>query len=182
MRVGKPTRGITLHAAELSIEHARVLLAHAVLDVDVEVHLRDETITLHAAQPIPAGEVVCEIAFSGRMNPHLRGLYGVRSNGHAYAFTQCEAADARRIFPCFDEPAMKARFRLSVTVRDGDTALSNAPVTREERHGGGEHVVYFEETPPLSDQVRGVPSTLTRTIASSSTTLIRSLSSGSSTR
>jgi len=150
VRVGQPTREITLHAAELSIEHARVLLAHAVLDVTAEVHVRDETITLRAAEPIPAGDAVCEIAFSGRMNPHLRGLYGVRSNGRAYAFTQCEAADARRIFPCFDEPAMKARFRLSVTVRDGDTALSNAPIAREERHGGSERVVHFQETPPLS--------------------------------
>ncbi|HWP66381.1 MAG TPA: M1 family aminopeptidase [Candidatus Limnocylindria bacterium] len=150
VRVGAPAREIVLHAAELTIERARILLAHAVLDVTVEPRPRDETIVLRAMQPIPAGEAVCEIAFSGRMNPHLRGFYGVESDGRAYAFTQCEAADARRIFPCFDEPAMKARFRLSVTVRDGDVALSNAPVAREERTGGSERVVYFAETPPLS--------------------------------
>jgi puromycin-sensitive aminopeptidase len=147
--VARPLRVITLHAADLTIESARIVLAHAVLEATVAVQPRDETITLGTAEPIPRGEAVCEIAFRGRMNPHLRGMYGVTCDGRSYAFTQCEAADARRIFPCFDEPAMKARFRLAVVVGDGDAALSNAPIEREERRAGG-RLVQFAETALLS--------------------------------
>src|SRR5205814_6064286 len=78
-----------------------------------------------------------------------RGLYTASADGSRYAFSQCEAADARRILPCFDEPAFKARFRVAVTVRDGETAVSNGPVEREEPVPGG-RVVRFAETPPLS--------------------------------
>jgi puromycin-sensitive aminopeptidase len=149
VRIGRSLRSLTLHAAELHVGVARVLLAHVVLDVTVETDVKDETITLRPTEPIPAGEAVCEITFSGRMNAHLRGLYRARSDGRAYAFSQCEAADARRIFPCFDEPAMKARFRLSVATSDADMVVSNAPVAREERDGG-RRVVHFAETPRLS--------------------------------
>src|SRR3989441_9161864 len=89
------------------------------------------------------------LRFSGRLNQHLRGLYAASADGSRYAFSQCEAADARRILPCFDEPAFKARFRVAVTVRDGETAVSNGPVEREEPVPGG-RVVRFAETPPLS--------------------------------
>ena len=78
LRTGRSERTLTLHAAELTIGDARVLLAHAVLEATVEIDPKDETVTLRTTEPIPAGEAVCEIAFSGRMNPHLRGLYGVR--------------------------------------------------------------------------------------------------------
>src|SRR3989441_250364 len=89
------------------------------------------------------------LRFSGRLNQHLRGLYAASADGSRYAFSQCEAADARRILPCFDEPAFKARFRVAVTVRDGETAVSNGPVEREEPVPAG-RVVRFAETPPPS--------------------------------
>jgi puromycin-sensitive aminopeptidase len=149
LRIARAQRAITLHAAELDVDSARIVLPHAVLPAVVEARPRDEAVTLRASQPVPSGDAVIEIAFHGRMNPHLRGLYGVRADGRAYAFTQCEAADARRIFPCFDEPAMKARFRVSVLVRGEDAALSNAPIEREEPAGDG-RVVHFAETPLLS--------------------------------
>src|SRR6266849_8378697 len=79
----------------------------------------------------------------------LRGLYAAGADGRRYAFSQCEAADARRILPCFDEPSFKARFRVAIRVRDGETALSNGPVEGEEAVPGG-RVVRFAETPPLS--------------------------------
>src|SRR5436189_5010855 len=106
-------------------------------------------VTVRVARPVAPGEATLALRFSGRLNQHLRGLYAAGADGRRYAFSQCEAADARRILPCFDEPAFKARFRVAVTVRDGETAVSNGPVEREEEAPGG-RIVYFAPTPPLS--------------------------------
>ena len=64
--------------------------------------------------------------------------------------TQLEPADARRIFPCWDEPAFKASFELAVTVPQAFTAVGNMPVTREEAAGPGAKRVSFAPTPRMS--------------------------------
>ena len=150
VRVIRPQRAIVLHAAELEIARATIECGGETRDARVAASARDETVVLRAGRSIQPGEATLELAFAGRLSAHLRGLYAASAGERAYAFTQCEAADCRRIFPCFDEPAMKARFRVSVLVRDGDVALSNAPIEREERAGSDARLVRFAETPPLS--------------------------------
>jgi puromycin-sensitive aminopeptidase len=147
--LARPRAAVVLHAADLTIEAAAVEVEGRTIAARTRLQRPDETVTVRVPRPLPAGEATLVLRFRGRLNPHLRGLYGARADGQRYAFTQCEAADARRILPCFDEPAFKARFRVSVLVRDGDVALSNAPVEGEERAGGG-RLVRFAETPPLS--------------------------------
>jgi puromycin-sensitive aminopeptidase len=149
MRLERPRSELVLHAAELRIERAIARAAEHEIPARVAVSRDDETATFRFARPLPAGNAVLVVRFAGRLNQHLRGLYAASANGHRYAFSQCEAADARRILPCFDEPSFKARFRVAVTVRDGDAAVSNGAVEREEPAPGG-RIVYFAETPPLS--------------------------------
>jgi len=150
VRLERPRNEIVLHAADLAIERAVARAANqAEFPARTSVQRADETITLRFARPLPAGDGVLVLRFTGRLNPHLRGLYAASADGRRYAFSQCEAADARRILPCFDEPAFKARFRVAVTVRDGELAVSNGPVEREEPVPGG-RIVYFGVTPPLS--------------------------------
>jgi puromycin-sensitive aminopeptidase len=149
LRLERPRPAIVLHAAGLAIERAIARAADHEVPARVSVQPADETVTLRFARPLPAGDAVLLLRFAGRLNEHLRGLYGATADGRRYAFSQCEAADARRILPCFDEPAFKARFRVAVTVRAGDVAVSNGPVEREEPAPGG-RIVYFAPTPPLS--------------------------------
>jgi puromycin-sensitive aminopeptidase len=99
---------------------------------------------------VPAGEARLSLAFAGRLRRDLCGLYAARSGRQRFAFTQLEAADARKFFPCFDEPAMKARFRLSVTTGAGHAVVSNSPVARTRRAPRGRKTVEFRRTPPLS--------------------------------
>jgi puromycin-sensitive aminopeptidase len=149
VRLERPRAAITLHAAELTIELATVRRGGTEMRARVSRSRDDETVTLKLPQPLPPGEATLALRYAGALNQHLRGFYAASADGRRYAFTQCEAADARRVLPCFDEPAFKARFRIAVTAAAGDAVVSNAPVEREEPVPGG-RLVRFAETPPLS--------------------------------
>ena len=82
-------------------------------------------------EPVPAGEAVLELAFAGKLRGDLRGLYAARSGERAYAFTQLEAADARRFFPCFDEPDDEGALHALGHDARRHTVLSNQPVERK---------------------------------------------------
>ncbi|TMA37429.1 MAG: M1 family metallopeptidase [Deltaproteobacteria bacterium] len=142
-------REVVLHAAELKVERAAARVDGDEVAARVRADGADQAVTLRFPRALPAGEAQLVLRFAGKLNEHLRGLYAASADGRRYAFSQCEAADARRIFPCFDEPAFKARFRLAVTVPRGLQAVSNSPIEREEDTAGG-HVFHFAPTPPLS--------------------------------
>lgn len=150
IELGAARRAIELHAAELRITRAQVRTDAGDFAARVTQHPKHETISLALPRPIGPGHATLVLGFAGKLRTNLRGLYRAASQGHRYAFSQLEAADARRFFPCFDEPAMKARFRISVATRNAETVLSNAPIEREEKLPGGRKLVHFEETPPLS--------------------------------
>ncbi|HXJ34772.1 MAG TPA: M1 family metallopeptidase [Candidatus Eisenbacteria bacterium] len=148
--LAKARKEITLHAADLAITRATARANGTEVAVKASLQPHDETATLRFAKPLPAGDVALTLAYHGKLNQHLRGLYAASANGRPYAFTQLETADARRVLPCFDEPAMKARWRVAVTARAGDAVVGNAPVEREEPAGDGRRTVRFAPTPPLS--------------------------------
>jgi aminopeptidase N/puromycin-sensitive aminopeptidase len=110
-----------------------------------------EQATLTFARELPAGPVTLEIAFTGILNDKLRGFYLSKSKTRSYGVTQFESTDARRAFPCFDEPALKATFSVALVVDAGDTAISNAKLVRD-RPGpmAGKHTLEFATTPKMS--------------------------------
>lgn len=150
-RVDAATDAITLHAAEIEIPAARALLADgAQLNATVSFNPTAETATLTFPRRLAAGTVRLCIDFHGPILARLRGFYRSQKDGARYAATQFEAADARRAFPCFDEPEYKARFALTLNVPSKLTAIANGAVTRETELGGGRKEVQFAETPPIS--------------------------------
>ena len=152
VRLARGRAAITLHAADLKIEAAAAEVGGREVKARASLQRADETVTLRFARPLPAGEVILRLRFAAALNQHLRGFYAAQSDGSRYAFTQCEAADARRVLPCFDEPSFKARFRVAVTLANGHTAVSNSPVEREEPVSGrgSKRIIRFARTPPLS--------------------------------
>ncbi len=109
-----------------------------------------ETVELRFPEPLRPGRWALMLAFSGELQKHLRGFYRANSGNRRYAFSQFEAADARRCFPCFDEPAFKARFTFSVTVRAGLQVLSNNPLRTSDHNANGTTTWHFTQTPLLS--------------------------------
>lgn len=150
LEIDRATRTLELHAADLRVSRPRVTVDGRTLRGKIERHPERETIQILLDEPIPAGVATLELAFAGKLRTDLRGLYAARSGTRPYAFTQLEAADARRFFPCFDEPSFKACFALSVTTGSAHTVLSNQPAEKVEPLGGGQKRVGFSRTPPLS--------------------------------
>ncbi|TMG55121.1 MAG: M1 family metallopeptidase [Chloroflexi bacterium] len=143
-----PAREITLHAVDLDIKSAAIDGDATMRDVAYEPEA--QTATLRFAGEIAKGERVLTIQWTGEIREALRGLYRSTRPGERYAATQFEAADARRAFPCFDEPEFKARFALELIHPADLVAIANMAVARTEALPDGRAKTRFVETPKIS--------------------------------
>jgi len=131
LQVREAVRAITLHALDLEIHEAMVESGGVYHTVALSQDAESETLTLALSREIVPGHAMVALTFSGSLNQQMKGLYEAQSGPDRYAFTQCEATDARRVFPCFDEPALKARFKITAVVPDHLVVLSNMDVEAE---------------------------------------------------
>ncbi len=109
-------------------------------------------------EEVEPGDHILDITFSGILNDKLRGFYRstfVDGEGvqHVIATTQFESIDARRAFPCWDEPDRKAVFAITLDVPAGLTAVSNSPVVHEEDLPDGRHRFSFGDTIAMSTYI-----------------------------
>ena len=107
-----------------------------------------EELVLSFDPPLEPGRATLVIAYSAPFDQELSGLYRVADGGNWYAFTQFEATDARRAFPCFDEPGFKVPVGVTVTVPKGMLAVANTPEQKRE-DAGDKTTFHFADTPPL---------------------------------
>jgi len=105
-------------------------------------------VTLTADRTLAPGAWVLTIEFANRYNTDATGLYRMQHDGAGYLFTQFEADDARRAFPCFDEPGFKIPWEMSIEVPAAHLAVFNTPVARETPVGDRRRVE-FAATKPL---------------------------------
>jgi puromycin-sensitive aminopeptidase len=151
LRLAQPTSSISLNAAELEFAETSITAAGRTQPARVVLDAQLETATLTVAEPLPAGAATVSIRYSGRLNDRLRGFYLSQANGRKYAVTQLEATDARRAFPSFDEPSMKATFAITATVDARDTAISNGRLLSDTPVPGGQrHTLKFATTAKMS--------------------------------
>ncbi|MGE5828131.1 MAG: aminopeptidase N [Micromonosporaceae bacterium] len=75
------------------------------------------------------------------------------ADGEVYLYTQFETSDAQRVFACFDQPDLKARFTWHVTVPAGWRAVSTMAIERDEPGPEGSRIVHFAQTPPMSTYI-----------------------------
>ncbi len=102
------------------------------------------------ATPLSKGALTIDIEYEAKIDfERSRGVYSEKEGAERYAYTFFEAIDARRAFPCFDEPGFKVPFALTLHVKSEHVALSNSPLASETLESDGMKRVVFEETPPL---------------------------------
>lgn len=157
VKVDEATSQLALHALDLQIKQADTSIetgATPVKIIGMNMSRQQEMVAFTTDKPLAPGEYKLRTKFSGKLSDKLVGLYKanfVDRNGKTqmFACTQFEAADARRMIPCFDEPDMKARFKLTVTVDSKFNAVSNSPQIKETTRGT-EKTIEFDATPPMS--------------------------------
>lgn len=166
------------YAVELTIEPGKDTFRGAV-DIDVDLREPKDTIWLNAValeirdatiggkpaktvpgnsqviglatgRDVPAGRTRLHIVYDGHIsNNSSAGIFQLKEDDRWYVYTQFEPTDARQAFPCFDEPAFKTPWDLSLRVPKSMMALANTPQTAESDGGNGMKLVRFAATRPL---------------------------------
>jgi aminopeptidase N/puromycin-sensitive aminopeptidase len=148
--LAEPADHITLNAAEIAFQSVSVTAGAKHQTATVALDKDKEQATFSFAEKLPAGKATLSIAFTGILNNELRGFYLSKTDRRNYAVTQFEPTDARRAFPCFDEPAFKASYDVSLTLDTADTAISNSPIDTDTPGPAGKHTLKFLPTPKMS--------------------------------
>jgi puromycin-sensitive aminopeptidase len=154
--VVEPVSEVVLNAIELEVDEAWVEAGGERRDAAVSLDEEHERATLVLdGDPLPAGPATVHLAFRGILNDKLRGFYRSTftdddGTERVIATTQFEATDARRAFPCWDEPDLKATFAVTLDVPEDLFAVSNAAETGREPVDGGRHRVTFAESMLMS--------------------------------
>ncbi len=153
----EPLDEIVLNAAELTITRAEAIYTDGTThELEPSYDPDHERVTLAPVdEPAPAGPATLSLDFDGILNDKLRGFYrstftDTEGVTRTLATTQFEATDARRAFPCFDEPDFKAIFGVSLIVPDDLLAISNGAEIERTDLGGGKVKVRFADTIQMS--------------------------------
>lgn len=171
VQIKKAVKSITLNTFELKVHKASIAVesgkhASSAQASDIAYDTKNQRCTFTFDQEVPeAQKAVLSVSFEGVMNNKMAGFYrskykpavepakGVPKDAeyHYMGSTQFESSDARRAFPCFDEPNLKASFDFEIEIPDDLVALSNMPEkqTRKSKRDGWK-VVSFERSPVMS--------------------------------
>jgi len=153
IEVRRPVDRIVLNAFRLMVTQASLRTdPRTALAVS---HDNDrQTVTLRAPRTLAPGTYRLDLEFTGRISSGPEGLHVVKyrapSGPKVLLATHMEPVHARRLFPGFDEPAFRARFRLTAVVPPGQTAMSNTPIVRERVLDDGYQEISFAETPSMA--------------------------------
>src|SRR5712692_11792383 len=151
VRLQKPASSITFNSAEIAFTETTITAGGTTQTATVTPDEKNETATLTVPNAIPAGPADIHIRYTGILNDQLRGFSLSPTSRRRYAVTQFEATDARRAFPCFDEPASKAVFRITLIIDKGDTAISNGRIISDSPGPGDtKHTLQFSPSPKMS--------------------------------
>ncbi|CAK9317339.1 unnamed protein product [Citrullus colocynthis] len=152
------TRFLVLNAADLHVHDASVSFTNrnsskVIQPSSIQACEENQILVLEFAQTLPIGLGTLSMDFEGILNDKMKGFYRstYEHNGEKknMAVTQFEPVDARRCFPCWDEPAFKATFKITLDVPSELIALSNMPII-EEKVNGHLKTVSYQESPIMS--------------------------------
>src|ERR1043166_4203118 len=154
LNVRSRVRQLVLNAVELKIEQASIDGEELPVS-SIRTDTKNELLALGLPSELSTGEHTLTLRFAGKMNQQGQGLFYMHyqeQGGGARKImlaTQFEATDARRFFPCWDEPVFRARFQLTAVLPENWLGVSNMPTESEKKIDGAKEV-RFAATPPMS--------------------------------
>ncbi len=150
----KPAQQIVLNALDLEISTASITVENKKISLQPKPNAEQQTVTFALPESLSPGKYALNIEFTGHLREQAQGLFYVRyptdSGKKLMLCTQMEATDARRMFPCWDEPVFRAAFEPTVVVPEKHLTLSNMPIKGQKPLGAGLKEVHFEPTPPMA--------------------------------
>ena len=153
IEVLKPVRQIVLNALGLEITKARLLGKHET-PLEPTLDAGKQTLALALPAEIGPGKYQLALDFAGHIGERAEGLFYVKYSTPAgrkvMLGTQMEPTDARRMFPCWDEPVFRATFELTAVLPSKHLGISNMPIERETALPGGLKEVKFGRTPAMA--------------------------------
>jgi alanyl aminopeptidase len=141
----EPTTRVTLHGQNLNVQRAQARSGE--LRIELKASAGEHGGLLLSSEVPFSGELTLEIDYEAPLEERLNGLYRTQDSGRWFAFTQFEAMDARRAFPCFDEPVFKTPFTTTLRVPEGMNAFANTPETKRETLEGWTTVTFAQSKP-----------------------------------
>jgi aminopeptidase N len=141
--VKRAAPSVALHAEEMTIRRATVGGKEAAHAAGL-----DDTIVVTPAQPFAVGRTKLVLEFANEYDRRAVGLYKMERADESYLYTQFEADDARKAYPCFDEPGFKIPWQITIEVPPAYDAVSNTPGRAPAERDGWKEIA-FAETKPL---------------------------------
>lgn len=167
--ITKPAKEIVINSIELNLRNVKVTAESAKTSGSwssskISYDGRAQRATISFDTELPASKATLTIDFDGVINHDMAGFYRSQykpaapaaasvprdEEFHYMLSTQFESTDARRAFPCFDEPNLKATFDFAIEIPTDQVALSNMPVKDIKPTSDGKQLVSFEKTPIMS--------------------------------
>jgi cytosol alanyl aminopeptidase len=149
LRFDKSTSVLWLNADKLTVSEATLTAGDERLAAKTVTEPKDY-VGIAFEHPVGSGAATLHARYQGEISrKDLGGIFQVKDGNRWYVYSQFEPTQARRAFPCFDEPEYKVPWQLSLRVRKEDTALSNTPIISETDLRDGLKAVKFGETKPL---------------------------------
>ncbi|GBM61795.1 Glutamyl aminopeptidase [Araneus ventricosus] len=139
--VTEDTDYIVVHESGLNVTEATVKTLGKGKEVPIDEvfpYKRNEVFVIRFRDTIPRGSYALKLVFSGKFSSDGKGvgryqyIHRETKETRYLLATQFEATYARKVLPCFDEPAMKAKFRLSIIHDPTQNAVSNMPEEKRE--------------------------------------------------
>lgn len=149
LAVTEPTETLWIHATGLKLQRVELSTGGGTRSGSV-VPGNEDVVGLRFAAPVAPGPAQLTLAWEGALDStRSQGLYRVKEGDDWYAYSFFEPIDARRAFPCFDEPGFKIPWTLVLHVPQDQVGLANAPATEETPEPGGMKRIAFAESRPL---------------------------------
>jgi alanyl aminopeptidase len=149
IQLDRPVRVIWVNATGLAISEASLETKGRRIPARI-LPGGEDFVGFSFKRPAGPGQARLRVLFTGNASgTSTTGIFHQQAGEDWYAFTQFEAIDARRAFPCFDEPSWKVPWRLTLRVPERDIAVANTPVASEKALGGGMKAIAFAQTRPL---------------------------------
>jgi alanyl aminopeptidase len=148
LEVMKPVQSFRFHSDQ--IEYSSIALSgeNGLIDITYEV-VEPDQIKIKANTILEQGIYNLKAEFTNEFNTQAVSLYRAEKDGESYLFTQMEDMEARKAFPCWDEPGYKNPFQLTLTVSDDNYPISNTPIESETKKDNWT-TYKFMKTKPLS--------------------------------